>query len=85
MLEGEGPCGQRLQGIERDLQRDTDLVAHLVQDRGVIERLQADEIPPDAYYDELDPVLRAMFPNADPCPTTRCSLPPPSMWQLSSL
>ena len=38
----------------------------MVQDRSVIERLQAEEIPPDAYYEELDAALKAKFPHADP-------------------
>ena len=37
---------------------ESDLVAHLVQDREVIDRLQSEDLPPDEYYEELEPLLQ---------------------------
>ena len=65
--EGEGRGRPWPQEMEQDVLTDPDLVAHLVQERSVIEQMQAEEISPDAYYDELEPVLKAKFPDADPC------------------
>ena len=45
---------------------ESDLVAHLVQDREVIDRLQSEDLPPDEYYAELEPLLQRKFPGADP-------------------
>ena len=45
---------------------ESDLVAHLVQDREVIDRLQEEDLPPDEYYEELEPLLQRKFPGADP-------------------
>ena len=42
------------------------LVAHLVQERGVIETLRDKEIPPGGDYEELKPFLAARIPDAGP-------------------
>ena len=43
-----------------------DQVYHLVQDKGVIDSITEDELPPDEYYVELGEWLRKQFPLADP-------------------
>ena len=40
-------------------------VYHLVQDRGVIESLFSEELPPDEYYDKLRDELTSLYPLAD--------------------
>ena len=64
----EGVEGAETDEMKRDLTcvDDADMVAHLVQDRETISQLQAEEIPPDEYYEELEPVLRKKFPGTDP-------------------
>ena len=42
------------------------MVAHLVQERGVIETLRDKEIPPGGDYEELKPFLAARIPDAGP-------------------
>ena len=41
-------------------------VYHLVQNRSEIARMQAVEIPPEEYYNQLGPLLLARFPGVDP-------------------
>jgi len=49
------------------LERDgRELVAHLIQDEGVVNQLLSEEVPPDQYYERLRGPLKQMFPEADP-------------------
>jgi len=43
-----------------------DMNFHLVQDREEIEKIEAEEIPPQEYYDQLRVLLGEKFPEADP-------------------
>ena len=41
-------------------------IAHLEQDDALILKIHTEELPPDAYYDALGPILQGKFPGADP-------------------
>ena len=41
-------------------------MCHLVQDKEELDRIFAEELPPDEYYNQLGAVLQKKFPNADP-------------------
>ena len=61
-------CSRLLRPASDALQplHNRDGLYHLVQDRPGLERILAEELPPEEYYDELARILRAKFPRADP-------------------
>ena len=58
-----GASNGRLSGLEAQAEgkfnkKRKEVISHLVQDNDLISRIHSEELPPDAYYEELTKVLQ---------------------------